>query len=357
MEGIHRIQGRDLSELNITEIRSLIAAHPDWHRTRLSVELTRIWNWRSATGEPQDMAARSLLLKLEQRGWITLPPRQFKFYPRLPRISSQGTLPLELPAIAEPLSGLLPLRVEIVSPKHPDSALFSGNDSYLLAAAIVLSFVTAYTDGGAASQALIQAARNGDLAGAEQAVKDGADVNGADVVGNTPLIAAASASPLDGGDGSSAVWSSASERRAEDGRRAGLAAFLLSHGAKVGAASSMGVTALTAAAQNGWVAVVETLLRKGARIDDKNALGLTALMVAASQGRQSIARLLVKKGAKISAKDFMGNTALMYAVQNDHADVARFLVSKGADPRAKDLTGDSPLSLAAQVTTRSSRGT
>ena len=53
----------------------------------------------------------------------------------------------------------------------------------------------------------------------------------------------------------------------------------------------------------------------------------------------------------------MGNTALMYAVQNDHADVARFLVSKGADPRAKDLTGDSPLSLAAQVTTRSSRGT
>ena len=125
MEGIHRIQGRDLSESNITEIRSLIAAHPDWHRTRLSVELTRIWNWRSASGQPQDMAARSLLLKLERRGWITLPPRQFKFYPRLPRISCQGTLPLEISPIAEPLAGLLPLRVEIVSPKHPDRALFS----------------------------------------------------------------------------------------------------------------------------------------------------------------------------------------------------------------------------------------
>jgi hypothetical protein len=125
MASVHRIQGRDLSESHIAEIRSLIAAHPDWHRTRLSVELAQNWNWRSATGQLQDMAARSLLLKLERRGWINLPPRQFRFYPRLRRIPTQETLPLELPPITEPLAGLLPLRVEAVPAGHPDRAVFS----------------------------------------------------------------------------------------------------------------------------------------------------------------------------------------------------------------------------------------
>lgn len=125
MACVHRIQGRDLSESQIAEIRSLIAAHPDWHRTRLSVELAQSWNWRSPAGQMQDMAARSLLLKLERRGWITLPPRQFQFYPRRRRIPAQEALPLELPPIAEPLAGLLPLRVEALSPRHPDRVLFS----------------------------------------------------------------------------------------------------------------------------------------------------------------------------------------------------------------------------------------
>jgi hypothetical protein len=125
MACVHRIQGRDLSESQIAEIRSLIAAHPDWHRTRLSVELAQSWNWRSPAGKMQDMAARSLLLKLERRGWITLPPRQFQFYPRLRRIPAQEALPLQVPSITEPLAGLLPLRVEALSPRHPDRVIFS----------------------------------------------------------------------------------------------------------------------------------------------------------------------------------------------------------------------------------------
>ncbi|MBI4677978.1 MAG: DUF4338 domain-containing protein [Elusimicrobia bacterium] len=124
MESVRRIQGRDLGESDIEAIRSLIAANPAWHRTRLSVELTRAWNWRSASGRFQDMAARSLLLKLERRGAITLPSRRGTHHPR--RASTlQASLPAAAP-IAEPLAGLLPLHVGLVPPRHPDRPIFSG---------------------------------------------------------------------------------------------------------------------------------------------------------------------------------------------------------------------------------------
>jgi hypothetical protein len=35
--------------------------------------LCQVWGWHSLTGQIKDMAARTLLLKLEQRGWVTLP--------------------------------------------------------------------------------------------------------------------------------------------------------------------------------------------------------------------------------------------------------------------------------------------
>jgi hypothetical protein len=42
----------------------------------LRQELCRRWDWRNARGELKDMACRTLLLKLERRGLIDLPPRQ-----------------------------------------------------------------------------------------------------------------------------------------------------------------------------------------------------------------------------------------------------------------------------------------
>lgn len=70
------VQGRTLSAEDLAQIRAWRAAHPTWHRTRLARELCARWGWRNGVGQLKDMAARSLLLKLEARGWITLPPRQ-----------------------------------------------------------------------------------------------------------------------------------------------------------------------------------------------------------------------------------------------------------------------------------------
>ena len=123
-EPLH-LQGRDLFEQDLVEIRNLIAAHPDWHRRRLSRELAETWNWRTGTGRPKDMAAYTLLLKLHRRGWITLPPprrpptRRRPLAPELPGIES-------LPApITTSLQELSPISLEALHPRHPACPTFS----------------------------------------------------------------------------------------------------------------------------------------------------------------------------------------------------------------------------------------
>jgi hypothetical protein len=70
------IQGRKLVQRDFELIKELMATHPDWGRKRLSVELCERWNWRTTNNRLKDMACRTLLLKLERKGLITLPPRQ-----------------------------------------------------------------------------------------------------------------------------------------------------------------------------------------------------------------------------------------------------------------------------------------
>ena len=52
------IQGRQWSESDFDWIRNLMVAHPDWGRTRISVELCRQWDWHNQQGRLKDMAAR-----------------------------------------------------------------------------------------------------------------------------------------------------------------------------------------------------------------------------------------------------------------------------------------------------------
>ena len=71
------VQGRVVTPADLEQIRELIRVHPGWSRRRLSEVLAAEWNWRNAAGRLKDMAARSLLVKLDQRRWIQLPPRRW----------------------------------------------------------------------------------------------------------------------------------------------------------------------------------------------------------------------------------------------------------------------------------------
>ena len=70
------VQGRLVTPSDLAEVRALLAAHPGWSRRRVSEAVATAWDWRTPTGRLKDMAARALLLKLDARGLITLPPRR-----------------------------------------------------------------------------------------------------------------------------------------------------------------------------------------------------------------------------------------------------------------------------------------
>lgn len=70
------VQGRRLEPEEISEIDRLIRNNPEWSRRRISEVLAAEWDWRNAAGRLKDMATRSLLLKLDERGLIKLPPRR-----------------------------------------------------------------------------------------------------------------------------------------------------------------------------------------------------------------------------------------------------------------------------------------
>lgn len=113
------IQGRKIGSAEIAEIRALIAANPRWSRRRLSEVLAQRWQWYAASGVLKDMAARSLLLKLHQRGDVILPERRRAPSTRRPKAGPDlfESLPQE-PIVAD-LSSLRPLQVHVVGPRLP----------------------------------------------------------------------------------------------------------------------------------------------------------------------------------------------------------------------------------------------
>ena len=110
------IQGRRIAATDLEQIRQLLVAHPDWSRRRLSQHLATLWDWRNPVGQLKDMAARTLLLKLEQRGWLTLPARR-----QVPsnRMRHKRMPALQAPVAESPVWGdlntLLPLQIGEVS--------------------------------------------------------------------------------------------------------------------------------------------------------------------------------------------------------------------------------------------------
>jgi len=129
------IQGRFIGEAEIAQVRGVITENGQWSRRRISEHLAEIWEWRSASGQLKDMAARTLLLKLEERGWITLPARR-----RDPsnRMKGKAKMPGELTGelfagediaeVCRAVPELLPLCIEEISrgKQAGKQAVFSG---------------------------------------------------------------------------------------------------------------------------------------------------------------------------------------------------------------------------------------
>lgn len=124
MDNVTVIQGRKITPTDLQLIQRLLAENPTWGRSRLSVELCRRWEWYRSDRQPKDMACRTLLLKLERRGGIVLPPRKNNASPNARRNRSLPRVDHSKEPIVCGLKALRPLQIIPVSPRSSEDLLF-----------------------------------------------------------------------------------------------------------------------------------------------------------------------------------------------------------------------------------------
>lgn len=118
------MQGQKITPADIHYIQELLTCYPLWHRTQISRELCKIWNWRNTNGQLKDMACRTLLLKLERSGHITLPARR-----RAPVNHSRGTSMITMDHSTETIScdlkSLFGIKIILAQSKSDHDSLFN----------------------------------------------------------------------------------------------------------------------------------------------------------------------------------------------------------------------------------------
>ncbi len=118
------IRGRPVTPNDLDLIRSLVNTYWQKGRTFISKELCRNWNWYQQNGALKDMACRELLIRLEQKGLLTLLPSRKKNsqkqIPLPPKVPLHKTHPIE-----GRLKDFLPINLKMVRGSHKET-LYNG---------------------------------------------------------------------------------------------------------------------------------------------------------------------------------------------------------------------------------------
>jgi ankyrin repeat protein len=194
---------------------------------------------------------------------------------------------------------------------------------------------------------LLNAARAGSVAAMKTLIDAGANVNEANVYGNTALHFAL--------------------RRTSTGRIRGhiqVVALLVTRGADVNSQTRNGRTPLMDASDIGDTEVVTYLLGHGALPNPADSEGRTALAIAASRLYRDIVSELVTHGANLQASDMQGRTPLMQAISSvtlpplasdaliaeemERLAIVNELLAHRANANSTDKAGWTPIALAAE---------
>ena len=179
--------------------------------------------------------------------------------------------------------------------------------------------------------ALFIAATCGNVETLRFLVENGGDVNAADDLGLTPLMAAVKNQFLDA------------------------VIFLIDQGADVNLQDSSGLTALHYATEVSFdpssCLIVKQLINRGANINavTKNDK-CTPLMLACLNENVSVINFLLQNGANVALTDNNGWTALHFVVDecDDPSEIVRSLLNYGADVNARRIDNETPLMVASR---------
>ena len=114
MEAIVTYRRRSVSRKDVATIKKIIASHPEKSRRFISQEVCRQWDWRQANGVLKDMVCRSLLLLLESKDLIKLPPRKFTPANPLAKRKKPSKVTVDNTPLHCSLGDVLPIRLEQV---------------------------------------------------------------------------------------------------------------------------------------------------------------------------------------------------------------------------------------------------
>jgi ankyrin repeat protein len=207
-----------------------------------------------------------------------------------------------------------------------------------------------------AQDALIAAAKQGDVGQIRAQLQAGADVNARDGSQRTALLHAVRGGQLaavraliEAGaglderdpDGRSALMEAARRKEAMP------ALDLVAAGADVNVTDKDGWTALMFAAREGTLAAARAIIRAPRQSSlDALAKETSALGLAAERGRHALVRALIEAGAGVR-KPEIGGRALQLAAQEEHVDVVRTLMEAKAPLGFSGWENEPPLHAAA----------
>jgi len=114
MKIIVTYRGRNVTASDLEVIKEIIAAHPEGSRRFISQEVCRAWQWRQANGALKDMICRSLLLLLQKKDLIKLPPPKCKPANPLANRKKPDKIEVDRTPIECPIDELFPIHLKQV---------------------------------------------------------------------------------------------------------------------------------------------------------------------------------------------------------------------------------------------------
>ena len=111
-------------------------------------------------------------------------------------------------------------------------------------------------------------------------------------------------------------------------------ARMLREGANVNSRNRLGESALVIVLKKNRLDLAEVLLAAGADVNLPAVNGITPLMTAAYAGHVDMVKTLLDKGADVAAPDRLKKSAMTYAAGEGHTEVVKLLLARGVDPNA-----------------------